>query len=270
MKVNEYYDKQADEHKASSDSTMTDQYIREQETRMIKAFISLHPSKKEILDVGCGNGYTTDFLTRLYPDNRYTGIDLNDKLLNIARDRGNTCDYQKKDVSFICDDSRCLIWDNRFDLVISQRCIINLSSWTRQKKALDEIYRVLAPGGCCLLIECFTDGLENNNRARVECGLPALKQASVNQYLRKEDVILDVLEDHQGDFEMVDPFIYNSGLPHYNFLSTHYFVARVLHALVTRGGQVKNTAFVGFFDSCLPVSGCFSPLQAFVLKKKGG
>ena len=59
----------------------------------------------------------------------------------------------------------------------------------------------------------------------------------------------------------------NENVLNRNFLSTHYFVARVMHPLLTKGDPfLKNTEFVKF-HSFLPPSGCYSAIQAYFLKK---
>ena len=57
-----------------------------------------------------------------------------------------------------------------------------------------------------------------------------------------------------------------------NFLSTHYFVTRVLHDVAlasTNSPFVRNSLFVKFFDSALPTGiGEFSPLRCNVFRKQ--
>lgn len=118
------------------------------------------------------------------------------------------------------------------------------------------------------MIECFTDGLLNNNKARKECGLSELKEAYHNKYFDK-DLFLQAISKI---FTVVEPAQFsrkeNGYVFHHNFLSSHYFIARVLHPLVTKGESVKNTEFVKFFSSLPPV-GNYSPIQAYILKKQG-
>ena len=54
-----------------------------------------------------------------------------------------------------------------------------------------------------------------------------------------------------------------------NYLSTHYFVSRVVHELVRpRDGSIRNTEFVKFLDSALPPAiGDYAPLRFLVFKK---
>ena len=100
---------------------------------------------------------------RAHPGNHYCGLDFSEELLAVARARElSGCDLR-------LGDARTLPYEaGSFDVVYSERCLINILDWDGQRKALNEIGRVLRPGGYYLMIECFTDGLENNNRARRE------------------------------------------------------------------------------------------------------
>ena len=55
-----------------------------------------------------------------------------------------------------------------FDLVISQRCLINLSGWEEQQIALAEIARILNPGGRFIMQEGTLQSREALNHAPEE------------------------------------------------------------------------------------------------------
>ena len=186
------------------------------------------------------------------PGIKWWGIDACSKMIQNAIDR------QLAGCTFAVGDAKRLEFPNgMFGAVITQRCLINIPDWSGQREALSEIHRVLADDGYYLMIECFTDGLDNNNAARVECGLEPLGSSEFNTYFDKDRFC----EFVKGKFV----FIESTGWQ-YNFLSSHYFISRVLHALVTRGDQIKNTAFVKFFADYKPI-GNFSPLQCHVLQR---
>ncbi len=126
---------------------------------------------------------------------------------------------------------------------------------------------MLRTGGYYLMIEGFLEGLSLNNTARQEVGLEPLKEAHHNRYF-SENVFTRVGEA----FEMISPTAFSPdaltlGIQS-NFLSSHYFIARVLHPLVTRGEWIRNTEFVRFF-STLPPSGDYAPIKAFILRRRG-
>ena len=234
---------------------LDDEIVRQKETEVVIRFFEAHIRKRvlmspleSIVDIGCGDGYTIEKLSEKYNCN-FFGIDKTKELLDIAEKRGTNCAFFEGDATSLKFD------DDFFDIILTQRCLINLFSWDEQKKALNEIYRVLKPGGYYLMIEGFIDGLQNNNKARIECGLSEIKEASFNKCIDKK-LFLEAVD---GKFSVTGES--------YNFLSSHYFISRVLHALVTKGEQIKNTEFVKFF-SFLPPIGNYSPIQAFVLTKQ--
>lgn len=264
--VKEHYKDEAEKHGASLQSTMEDEIVREREIELILNFFkSIGVTSKNgalnILDLGCGNGYALSRLSKSLPANAYWGLDFSEDLAAIAKSR------KLSNCKFTTGDARSLsLEDNFFDVVYSERCLINILDWEEQKLALKEIGRILKPNGYYLMIECFTDGLENNNRARRECGLEELKEAYHNKYFVKE-LFFEAIRDK---FEVIEPSrlsVNGLQLIHNNFLSSHYFISRILHALVTKGNQMKNTEFVKFF-SFIPPVGNYSQIQAYILKKR--
>ena len=64
-----------------------------------------------------------------------------------------------------------------FDIVFTQRCLINLISWKSQKTALNQIHRLLKKDGFLVLLEAFDDGLKELNQARHIIGLEKISPA---------------------------------------------------------------------------------------------
>lgn len=257
--VKKHYKEEAEKWCDSSYSTMDDEIIRSKETELILEFLDVFKGQRlKVGDIGCGNGHSISLIARQFPCSSYWGIDNSAELIAIAKNR------KLANCEFVEGNACCLNFDNEFfDAIYTQRCLINILDWEEQKNALVEIHRTLKPEGHYLMIECFTDGLMNNNKARSECGLTELKEAYHNKYFDKELLA----EAVRGKFSIMEPSQLDGRLSPYNFLSSHYFIARVLHALVTKGEQIKNTEFVKFF-SFLPPVGNYSPIQAYVLRKR--
>ena len=125
-----------------------------------------------VLDVGCGLGYAaTHYALRKpvtvhaidYAENMIAGAkELLQENHRVLADRGSIQEASVTDLPYASDS---------IDVVSSSRCLMALLEWDRQKKALQEIHRVLKPGGTLVLMEGTLEGLERLNQVRVEYGL---------------------------------------------------------------------------------------------------
>jgi ubiquinone/menaquinone biosynthesis C-methylase UbiE len=250
----QYYGEQAKACGASGNSTMKDNLIRENEIKFIMTCLTgiINTTENKILDIGCGNGYTTEIVSNSFPKSSFIGLDFCDDLLNIAKSRSiPNCQFQKGDVRKLDFE------DNSFDIIYTERCLINIRDWEEQKKALNEIKRVLKPHGVFIMIECFLDGYNAYNQARTEMDLSEIKLPDVNLFFDKEKV----MEEMQKSFILIKI----KGAP-WNFLSSHYFITRVFHPSIV-DKFTFNSEFVKFFSEALQPVGNYSPIQGFVFKK---
>ena len=260
--IREHYRKVAQTHGASPRSSMEDDFVREKELEWITGLFA-HLQKRctggmQVLDLGCGNGYALSRVSALArATDRFWAVDFSLELLEIARGRNlPNCEFNSGDARSLSFSS------GHFDFVYTERCLINILEWEGQKQALNEIARTLKPGGHYLMIECFADGLANKNKARGECGLPPIPEAYHNRYFEPEPF----REAIEGSFEAVE--FPPSELPlARNFLSSYYFISRVLYPSVTKGEVARNSEMAKFF-SFLPPIGNYSPIQAWVLRRK--
>jgi ubiquinone/menaquinone biosynthesis C-methylase UbiE len=261
--IQKHYREVAQTHGASPRSSMEDDFVRESEITWIKNALRLLQSRAvgglRVMDLGCGNGFTLQTLVETYPSCSFSGVDFSEDLLAIARNRN----LPRTELSQ--GDARHLSFaDGSFDFVYTERCLINILNAEEQLRGVREIARVLKPGGHYLMIESFSDGLEANNKARGDSGLPAIKEPYHNRYFEK-DTLFDAI---QGWFTAADlSESERSSFPfHSNFLSSYYFVSRVLYPAMTKGDVVRNSEIAKFF-SFLPPIGNYSPIQAFLWRR---
>jgi ubiquinone/menaquinone biosynthesis C-methylase UbiE len=265
--VKAHYEGEATRHGEGATSTMEDTIIRDEEIAVIVRFLGQlgRQSGLKILDLGCGNGYALGQVTKAHPGHQYWGLDFSEALMAIAKSRGLACDLR-------LGDARALPYaDRSFDGVYTERCIINLLEPEDQVKALAEIHRVLVPGGHYLMIEAFADGLEASNRARAQLGLEPIQQPYHNRWLDRASLFSRV-----SGLELVGaggPGPKGGASPSVisNFLSSYYFMSRVIYPAVTRAEVVRNSEFVKFFHELLahlPPAGNYAPIQAYVFRKK--
>ena len=196
--------------------------------------------KATIMDVGCGNGNTMAVLLERHPDQRFIGIEKSQALRALALSRFQNHPEAKilegdiRDANFAANDT--------VDILICQRVLINLLSIEDQRTALSNIIStVKSPknrraGGTLLFLESFGGPLP---------------------------------DDFFGDPRLLP--LRTDGLRiSENFLSTHYYVSRVLHAHYTQDRPFKrNSEFVRFFSSALNQNvGDYSPLKLFMFEKR--
>ena len=249
MNVNEHYQKLAKEYGADPKMSMKDLYTRNMEIQTIYKYLKLYSSSKSsILEVGCGNGYTAEIISsELNAD--MIGIDACQELIDIARLRPGNCTF------YIGNATDLQFEDNSLDIIYTERCLINLLEEGMQEKALNEIYRVLKVGGIYVMIECFTDGLDNLNKARKDVKLYSISEPYHNKYFNKEWFLKYV----KDKFKVVNT--------DQNFLSSYYWGSRVLYPAILKGDPEYNTKFVEFFTLMQPL-GNYSYIQIYVLEKK--
>ena len=104
---------------------------------------------KTILDIATGTGDLAISFSKLDIDN-ITGFDLSEGMLSVARKKAAAKNLNDK-LSFIQGDSEAMPFDNdSFDAITVAFGIRNFETL---EKGLDEIYRVLKPGGIFVILE---------------------------------------------------------------------------------------------------------------------
>lgn len=263
--VRQHYLDQARALGKAPESTMPDKVVRTREIEAILATLQIISAEKSlrILEIGCGNGTLLDHLAREgYRD--VVGVDFLPEFVELARSRGLAFDIRVADITALPFN------DGEFDVVLSERVIINLKDHGAQRTAFHEVRRVMKEGASLIMIEAFEDGWHNLNAARFEFGLEPIPMPSQNRWFKEGE-----LEDYtQGIFSEVS-HLRDSTLPPRNFLSTHYFMSRVVHAVLWElrktcpdqfEGPVRNTHFAQFFASALPPCGNYAPVQFVCMK----
>ena len=191
-KIKAYWDERAIQHLADPSSTTNDIYLRELEiVTIIKTLKRLHNStNKKILDVGCGEGYSTFKIAQACDQFTFHGIDYSPKMIQVANDRlsinplmGNRLDFRVGDVL----DLSKLLKEFEYDTVISDRCLINLECKNDQRHAIHEIAKHVSCNGYYIAIENFIEGHEEMNRARSEMGLNEIPVRWHNLYFTEND-----------------------------------------------------------------------------------
>ena len=256
----DHYKKVARNQGLNANSTIQDPFIRETEISFFIKSIEEFGNRRgsfdfSVLDVGCGNGFLLEAINKQFPELKLHGLDFSPDLLALAKNR------KIQDINFFLGDARRLgDFSGNYDVIISERSVINILESREQKLALYNIADSLKKGGLYLQSESYFEPLVNLNRARREMRLNDITPLKHNRFLREFNVM--ALRDHRDLIEQ-DSIIKT------NYLSTYFFVSRVLHQIIRPdGGKVKYSHLVNFMaEGFGPAVGNYSPILLRTFQK---
>jgi ubiquinone/menaquinone biosynthesis C-methylase UbiE len=103
-------------------------------------------SSKKILEVGCGNGDFSNYLS-LHHKATITGVDFSNESIRIANQKKEK--FNTNTASFDVADAESLPFENEaFDIVVSCECLEHVP---HPQKMIDELYRVIKKEGNVIL-----------------------------------------------------------------------------------------------------------------------
>src|SRR6266446_5141237 len=262
--VKAFWDHQAIQHGGSDLATNPDTHYRSLEIESILRAISAM-KHETILDVGCGNGYTTLKIARKFPETMITGMDFSEKMVAQAKRRIiPNVEYFEGDVLSLSRNKHII--GQKYDVVLSSRCLINLSNWEEQKVSILEMRKMLAPDGRLILVENVQEGLDNLNDLRGKLGLSKINPPWHNKYLPLDET-RKFLDGIKGQI-LTTEYVENIG----NF---YYLASRVLYAKLCKdqGIEPDYNNPINAIASQMPTMGEYyacSPNYMFILKNEAG
>lgn len=185
--------------------TIRDHFYRLAEINLFRNM--LH--NRRVLDAGCGTGWSSAFYAAVAKS--LVGFDITEGLIGYANQMLADRAFRRKwwegltpwgapallnNMTFEVQDVLDLPYDaGAFDAVVCQRLLINLPTWEMQQQALENLIKVLMPGGVLLISEVTEDGHGCVNALRRAFGLGPLETYWHNQYLHHEQFMAE-LEKH--------------------------------------------------------------------------
>jgi ubiquinone/menaquinone biosynthesis C-methylase UbiE len=146
----------------------------------------------DVLEVGCGNGINCLELARSFPGFTFHGVDYVPEMVAAAEEnrRGSTAPSQLR---FVVGNAMEVdlvdgLFDN-YDVVFTDRCLINLASTPQQLRAISAMAAKIRPGGHLVMIENSSSTYEEQNRYRRALGLPARTPATYNLFLDEDEIL---------------------------------------------------------------------------------
>ncbi len=186
------------------------------EMEALRAFIKPGQS---VLDAGCGNGATALYLAGQIPL-KIHGMDFSPEMIAAANAELEKRHFADSQVSFsVGNVKEAAALPERYDIVLTERVLINLGAWEEQREAIRGLVGLLKPGGKYLMCENFRDGLDNLNVLRERVGLPSVQSPWHNRYLQRDEL---ATIDFAAKVEEVD------------FSSPYYFMSRVVNAWLAK------------------------------------
>ncbi len=163
-----------------------------------------------VLDLGSGAGFDS-FLAarRVGPTGRVIGVDMTPEMIEKARENAAIGGYSN--VQFLSGELEDLpVDDNSVDVVISN-CVINLVP--DKKKAFEEAFRVLRPGGRLMVSDLVQlQELPDNIKKSMECYVACISGAAM------KDAYLDAIRSAGFDeVAVIEEFPFSPDL----FVSDH-------------------------------------------------
>ena len=214
-------------------------------------FLSNIKKRKTVLDIGCGDGELLRNLKKKNKCNGY-GIDFSERLINVAKKKSKNINYYCLDMKKIKNQFKINV---KFDYIITKRSIQNLTSWSDQKKFLNQIRFFSSSKTKILLMESSNDGLKKINHARTKLNLKKIIKPWHNLYLDDEKM-------KKTNFDGIKLISIKE------LFSTYYFTSRVLNAATNKKPKYNDLLNLTGWKLPQDIVKGFSQLRLYEFKFK--
>lgn len=185
--------------------SMYDKHLLSAEVELIKQWI---PPNMKICDMGCGEGESILIYSNI-PGVVVHAFDFSETRLRLARERlGGQKNVLLKKLDFL--KKHC--FDKDYDIIVSQRFLINITEWNLQKNALLNLMAMLKPGGKLLMLEGSIQGTDSLNEFRKAWGLDPIPIKWHNLFF-DDCMLIEFMQRH--DYKLLE----EDGLGTYFFLT---------------------------------------------------
>lgn len=221
-----------------------------------KEIISLISDGSTIAEFGCGNGETAILIAENFEKVSINAYDFSEEMINLARK--NASEKGIDSIIFdIADINSPPTFNKKFDIIYTERMIINLQTWEEQKNAICFMCDLLSDGGKLILAENSIDGLNEINLFRENCGLETINPPWHNRYIRDSEI--EELS-RENKIKLIEKR---------NYTGTYYFISRVINAYDAKqkGVEPRYDADINGLAPLLPSIEKLSQGKVWVIEK---
>ena len=139
-----------DQWSAEYDKSVLQKYLFAPAHNALLEELAAAPGRR-VLDIGCGTGVFARRVAEALPEWTVAGLDISEGMIEVANEKvtGDGC------ISFAVGDSEKLSFeDASFDVVT---CSNSFHHYPKPDIVLGEFRRVLAPGGCVMIVDGMVD-----------------------------------------------------------------------------------------------------------------
>lgn len=198
--IKNHWTKWAKEFKTDLRATTKAQTIKHLEVnaiyRAIKRTGLLEKKEIEVMEAGCGNGYNCFALSNLIKGYNFTGIDYIPDMIKNAKIIQNQDARKYKNIMFEVGDVLSLeknkILKEKYDIVFTDRCLINLNKEELQIKAINQLIKKVKKNGYLIILENFLQNYSRQNICREAVGLKPRTPPQFNLFMDENKIINNI------------------------------------------------------------------------------
>jgi ubiquinone/menaquinone biosynthesis C-methylase UbiE len=172
-----------------------------------------------VCEFGCGNGLTAISLIKRF-DINLDCYDFSPNMISEAKSLAEDNGVSQKINFYTADVREETKLKAQYDLIFTERMLINLDGWEMQKKAIRYLSKYLKPKGNMVFCEASEQGLLEINKMRRCLELEEISQPWHNCYLNDKN-----MEQLGSSLSLIKVEL---------FSATYYYLSRVINAYIAK------------------------------------
>lgn len=161
-------------------------------SRRFSSILGSPDAPATVLEVGCGNGANCFSLADAFLSARFDGVDFVPEMTAAAESSSANRDARERLRFFVGDALKLQDVEGlhpAYDIVFTDRCLINLNTTDLQKEAISSLATKVRHGGHLIMIENSVVTYSAQNRYRELLGLPARTPAPFNLFFEESQIL---------------------------------------------------------------------------------